>query len=78
VAQDHNFKFTCDECGTMGIKSFDAEHADQSTLILCAKCDRPSGTLAALRKFARFGSTAELNVSSVAADGERQVQRGIA
>jgi transcription elongation factor Elf1 len=62
VAQDQDFKFTCDECGSMGIKSFDVEHADQTTLIFCAKCGCPRGTLAALQKFARFGSSVELEL----------------
>jgi hypothetical protein len=62
MSNDLDFKFTCDECGAMGIKGFDAAHTDPSTLIVCAKCDCPRGTFAALQALAQFGNAAEFEV----------------
>jgi DNA-directed RNA polymerase subunit RPC12/RpoP len=59
---DAAFEFVCEACGSMAIQGFDAERASPSTMIVCAKCGHPRGTLATLQKLAYVGSPGQFDI----------------
>jgi hypothetical protein len=50
------FKTVCDECGSLSIKLSDSTNAPISTVVDCARCNAPRGTLDALHDLARQGN----------------------
>jgi hypothetical protein len=50
------FKAVCDECGSLSIKISDPTNAPISTVVECARCNAPRGTLDALHDLARQGN----------------------
>jgi hypothetical protein len=50
-----SFKFVCAACGSLAIKIADLECAPVTTVVECARCGSPRGTLAALQDLARRG-----------------------
>ena len=55
AAAEIEFKSVCDVCGTFGIKITDPQSDRDSTVVECARCGAPRGTLGSLRKLARSG-----------------------
>jgi hypothetical protein len=51
------FKFVCDVCGSLAIKIDHPERATETTVVECARCNSPRGTLAELRKLAQQGNS---------------------
>ena len=49
------FKTVCEACGSLGIRITHPERAPESTVVECARCGGPRGTLGALRQMARTG-----------------------
>jgi hypothetical protein len=55
MAEASKFKFVCAVCGSLTIKVTHPEHAAPTTLVECARCDSPRGTIAALHELASRG-----------------------
>jgi hypothetical protein len=51
------FKFVCDACGSLAIKIAYPECAPVTTVVECARCSSPRGTLAALHELAENGKS---------------------
>jgi transcription elongation factor Elf1 len=49
------FKFVCDVCGSLTIKIAHPERAVATTMVECARCDAPRGTMAGLHELASRG-----------------------
>jgi hypothetical protein len=50
------FKIVCVECGSLTIKIDNPDRAPPTTIISCARCDAPRGTVEQLHALARSGS----------------------
>jgi hypothetical protein len=51
------FKIVCVECGSLTIKIANPDRAPLTTVISCARCDAPRGTVEQLHALARSGSS---------------------
>jgi hypothetical protein len=53
MGEASKFKFVCSVCGSLTIKVEHPERAAPTTIVECARCNSPRGTIAALHELAR-------------------------
>jgi predicted SprT family Zn-dependent metalloprotease len=56
MSETTRFKFVCEICGSLAIKVDHPERAAETNVVVCARCNSPRGTLAALHELAKQGN----------------------